>query len=161
MSDLGPEGVAANPSAFIVGMVEEGRSATSALADFRAAGGAMGNETWYSLYGEIRATVGNRDRIQGLDYSAIPGPEHYTPWAAGAEGQYATFVQVNVKMPGNREPEQRFFTYVTSDPHAPQEAVDWAENEAALGAAEGGTFAGQQILGGVVTSMTRTIGRAA
>lgn len=155
MSDIGAAGEALSPGAFIVQAVNEGLSMRQAVAGFREAGFEMGNQAFRQMFGEIREAVGNRDVIAGLDYGAIPPADAYSTWAAGDEGQYATFVTSYTRMPGTVEIEPRYYTYVTDEPHTPQEAVDAA---AGFYTGDQGQPGYQQGVyqGSVITSMTRT-----
>lgn len=157
MSELGPLGEGLAPDAFIRQAISEDLGPTAALRSFREGGGAINNETWFSLYGQIRDAVGGNEALQGLEYSSLPPTEAYSPWAAGEPDRYVSFVEVHVRNPGERIPESRFFSYVTDTMHAPEDAINAAVAEFGEAAAAGGTFAGQIILGATVTSLTRTV----
>lgn len=160
MSDLGDGAPGFSVGGFLSQAVEEGWSARRAIAEFRDAGMRMSNESFRSMYNNARDALANRDVIAGLDYNAIPSHDVFTPWAAGEEGNYATFVESFVRLPGEREVESRFYVHVTADPHTPQDAIDAA---AAIYTDEslptGGTPQGSYV-GSVVTSVTRTTGGA-
>ena len=159
MSELGPFSEALDPSAFILGVMGEGMGVSEARDLFRSYGMSISNQRFSNLWGDIASTVGNRDAIQGLDYGAVPDAAVYTPWAAGVPDEFATFVQVQYVMPGSDEIQTAFRTYVTSDPHTPGEAADWATDSVNAQAAEGGTLSGARPLGAIVSSMTRTVAR--
>lgn len=148
-----------NIGSFLGKAVGEGLSARQAIAEFREAGMQMSNQTFRSLYSSARDALANHDAIAALDYDAIPPGDAFTDWAAGEGGNYATFIESFVRMPGEREVESRFFTHVTSEPHTPQEAIDAA---AAIYGDEGdgtGPAYGAVYHGSVVTSVTRTTPR--
>lgn len=159
MSELGAVGPNLDPAAFVRGLIEEGIGVTEGRDLFRSYGMAMSNARFSSLYGEIRSTIANREALQALDYSLVPDAARFNAWAAGEPDRYATFVQVHVTMPGESEIQMRPFVHITDQPHTPQEAVDAAMSEAEQLAAAGGTFQGQTVIGGTVTSMTRTVAR--
>lgn len=148
-----------SPGGFISGAIAEGLGVTEARDLFRSYGMSMSNAAFGQLYGQVRAAIGNRDVISGLSYDAIPEGSAYTPWAAGTPDQYASFVQTFTRAKGSDDVTTHFSTYVTAEPHTPQEAIDWAQQESDQSAASGGTFAGQVVLASVVTSMTRTVAR--
>lgn len=147
---------------FIRSAIGEGLGVTAARGMFRDTGiGRMSNAAFGELYGQIRAALGTRDALASIDYGAIPQGEIYTPWAAGTADRYASFVEVFVREVGTRDVSSRFYQYVTSDPHTPQEAVDAAVDVIGAGSEDGTTPSGEVVLDGVVTSMTRTVARSA
>lgn len=156
MSEFFEAGPGLNAGAFMAQAAAEGLGVVEARNAMRAGGLSMSNATFSAMYGEIRAAVGERDLLQGIDYGAIPGGEVYTDWTAGAEGDFATFVTSYVRVPGQSDVEERFYTYVTSDPHTPQEAIDAAAafytDDALVSDTMKATYQGSMI-----TSMTRTI----
>lgn len=154
--------VALPVSAFIRSAISEGMGVTAARSLFREQGvGRMSNSAFGQLYGQIRAAVGNRSAIAGLDYSQVPQAGAYTPWAAGAADRYATFVEVYVRPVGSREVTSKWYQYVTNNPHTPQAAINAAVDSIMGGSAEGLTPSGEVIVGAAVTSITRTVSRAA
>lgn len=157
VSDLAGEGAGLNAGAFMVQAAEEGLGVVAARDAMRAGGLSMSNATFSRMYGEVRNTIANRDVIAGLDYGAIPPGDAYSTWTMGAGGDYATFVTSYVRAPGQAEVEERFFTFVTSDPHTPQEAIDAAADHYSNDAPMNDTFK-SIYQGSMVTSMTRTRG---
>lgn len=147
---------------FIRQAIGEGLSMTATRRTFREAGvGRMSNQAFSQLFGQIREAVGNRDRLARLDYNLIPDADVYSQWAAGTPDRYASFVQVFVREPGTRMVTSRFHQHISSDPHSPQEALDAAMATVSAAAADNGTDFDAVVLDGVVTSMTRTVARAA
>lgn len=164
MSDLGDTGTelgSGTVGGLLSSFVDQGLSANQALSALRAAGGAMGRTPFLRLYGQVRAAIGNRPAMAGLDYGAAPGADVFTPWAAGEPGRYATVVQTFVRRPGSPEWEPRFTTVVTADPHSPQFAVDQARDELEAGAGPGGPYGDEIVGAGVVTSMNVTVAKGA
>jgi len=149
-----------DPGAFIAGAIQEGLGVTEARNLFRSYGMSMGNGPFGQIYGQIRSAMSQQIQNVGLTYDAIPPGEVYTPWAAGTPDQFASFVQTYTRAKGSDEIQTHFTTYVTADPHTPQDAIDFAQQESEAAAAAGGTFEGQTTLASVVTSMTRTVQRA-
>ncbi len=158
MSDIPGEGPGFSVGAFLQGAVEEGWSARRAIAEFRSAGMSMGNEAFRSMYASARETLAGRDALAGLDYNAPIPTDVMVPWAAGEEGNFASFVTSYVRMPGTTDIEERFFTHVTDTPHTPQEAIDAAAAYLTGDALPtNGTPQGVYV-GGVLTSTTYTTG---
>lgn len=158
MSEIPDVGVGLNAGAFMARAAAEGMGVVEARNAMRAGGLSMSNATFSRMYGEIRTAVSERDALQGLNYGAIPPGDVFTDWAAGAGGGYATFVTSYVRMPGSDDVQERFFTYTSTDPHTPQEAVDAAQafytDEAlTVDSMQGGIYQGS-----MVTSVTRTVG---
>lgn len=149
-------------SAFIRSAIGEGLGVTAARTAMRDEGvGKMSNAAFGQLYGQIRAAVGMRSQIAQLDYSTPPPPEVLTPWAAGVPDRYSSFVEVYVRPIGGRDITSKWFQYVTDDPHAGQEAIDAAIDSVMGGSEDGTTPSGEVIVGAAITSMTRTVARAA
>lgn len=78
-----------NPAGFIIGAINEGKSATAALDEYRSAGGQIRTDRWYRLVGEISADVANRGAIAQLSGAQLVPSELHTPWSAGDPGRYA------------------------------------------------------------------------
>lgn len=47
------------PVPFIAEAIREGKTATGALAEYRAAGGATRTQTWFRAWGQVNATIGD------------------------------------------------------------------------------------------------------
>lgn len=159
--DLGPD-VPLSVGGFIRQAIGEGLGVTAARNLFRSQGvGAMSNAAFGQLYGQIRTALGGRDQIAALDYNALPDAGVYTPWAAGEADRYATFVEVAVREVGSRTITSKFHTHVSDAPHTPQEAVEAAVATITAGNESGVTPSNEVVLDATVTSMTRTVRRAA
>jgi hypothetical protein len=122
--------VAPGPGAlvgFINQAIDAGMSATGALREFRAAGGAINNEAFYQAYGALRDAASTELRLAGLNPTAVVPGEAMTTWAAGDEGTFNTFVQAYFRVPGQHAYEQRFFIHTSDRAPTVQEAQDAAE----------------------------------
>lgn len=159
MTDLPIEGGDFNVGAFLTGAIEEGLSARQALIRFREAGMRMSNESFRQLYAETRDIIGDRDYLAALDYDAIPEGEQLGTWAMGEGGQFATFVTSFVRRVGERELEQRYYTFITDEPHTAADAIAAAQDFYTDEALVGDSFGGGVYQGSVVTSMTQTRAR--
>lgn len=160
MSDPG-RGVPLSVSAFIRSAIGEGMGVTAARAALREEGvGRMSNAAFGQLYGQIRAAVGDRSAIAGMDYTQPVPTSVMTPWAAGTPDRYASFVEVYVRPIGSRDVTSKWHTYVTDFPHSGQEAIDAAVEQIMGGSETGMTPSGEVIVGAAVTSTTRTVARA-
>lgn len=159
MTDLPIEGAGLNAGAFMAQAANEGLGVVAARTAMREAGLQMSNATFSQMYGEIRAAVAGRDAIAGLNYDAIPGDDAFTTWRVEDGGGYATFVTNYVRVPGQRGVEPRYYTYVTDQPHTPQEAIDAAADHFTNDALTTDTLRGGIYQGSVVTSVTRVTGR--
>lgn len=158
MTDVPIEGPGLNAGAFMVEAAEQGMGVVEARTAMREAGLQMSNATFSRMYGEVRSTLANRDLVAGLDYGAIPPGDAFSTWTMGEGGQYATFVTSYVRVPGTREVEPRFFTFVTDEPHTPQDAIDAAADHYTNDALTAESMRGGVYQGSVVTSITRTRG---
>lgn len=148
-----------DPAQFIAGMIEEGIGVTAGRNMVRDAGFQISNEAFGNLYGQVRFALGDREIIQGLNYDQVPPSDVYSTWRAGRGDQYATYVTSYVRPVGERDIEERFYFHLSDDPHTPQEAIDAAQ--AHLTGDRAATSGSDPIVlvGSVVTSVNRTIGR--
>ena len=158
MTDLPPAG-GVDPAAFLSQLIQQDVSGRAALSQLRDAGMTMGNQAFYSLYGQIRDAVGGRSELQALDYAALPTGADYSTYAAGPGGQYATFVQTYVRPVGGTTVEPRYFIHVTDTPHTPNEAIAMAQQQLIEGEAANPAYGGQVTIGTAVTSVTQTVAR--
>ena len=159
MAELGPLLPDISVSAFVRGLIEEGIGVAEGRDLMRSYGMRMSNQAFSNLYGDVRSIIANRDQLQGLDYNALPSGDVYRPWAAGTPNEYATFVHVQYRLPGSDEVQTVFRTYVTSDPHTPSEAEQYAIAEVENLSGTTGSFAGATVYGATISSMTRTVQR--
>ncbi len=157
MSDIPVPGF--NAGAFIGNMIENNVGVTAARNAMRAAGMKMSNAAFSSLYGQIREAIGAREGLQGLDYESLPSGETYSTWTAGRGDQYATFVTTWVRPIGERDASPRYFYHLTNEPHTPAEAVRVAQSSLAQAAEAEHGDSDIMIIGSLVTSINRTLGR--
>lgn len=160
MSEIFGEGAGLNAGAFMAGAIEEGLGVVEARDAMRAAGLSMSNATFSRMYADVRAAIGERDAIQGLNYDAIPGGDQWGEWAAGAAGDFATFVTSYVRRPGSPDVEERYYIHVTGQAHTPQEAIDAAADFYTNDNLTQESMRGGNYQGSIVTSMVRTVGRS-
>lgn len=143
-----------NPVGYIADYISQGIGPTAALRDFREQGGAIGNDTWFNLYGEVNANTINASEVQSLDPFLLPNPNAYSTWALGrSEGEYISTVKVYSRDVGSTETGTTTLYYKTSTPHTPAEAIanasqDFIDNQ---DAAEGGY--GQVFVGAAIDNM--------
>jgi hypothetical protein len=159
MTDIPPIGEELSPASFIGSMIASGLSPTQGLSQWRELGGSLRTQTWYELWGEVRGAIANREDLQAITADALPPGELLNDWAAGQEGQYATFVQTFIRQGGEQVLESRYFTYITEGAHTPSEALAAADDYLTQGARTGTGKQGEVVLGSVITSMNRMTGR--
>lgn len=141
---------------FIRDAIGEGMGVTAARSAFREQGlGAMSNATFGQLYGEARAAAARMDSFATLAYDTIPGGESYNVIRAGGPQRYLTTVGVPVRETGSRGILTRFDTFMTAEPHTPQEAIDYALSHVS-GESESGTDFG---VGSPQAAWIESIGR--
>ena len=144
-----------NVSGFMAQSIRDGLSANEALREFREAGGAMRRDYWLQGYSEVRDVLSREDTAGALDPGALPDGTDYGEWAMGRGGQYATQVTVFLRdiETGTVTPQQ--YTYVTDDPHTPEEAELNAIED--FGDAEAVSDYGQAVQGAVTTAVFATV----
>lgn len=146
-------------STFVREAIGEGMGVTAARAAFREQGlGRISNETFGQLYGEARAAAGRMDTFATLDYAALPDANVYNTIRAGGPTRYLTNVAVPVRESGSRDVLTRFDTYMTAEPHTPQEAIDYALAHVGDRSGAGTDFGVGSPLGAWVESVGRTTG---
>lgn len=112
-----------NPAGFIRGSILDGLSARASLAAFREAGGAMRDEYFRQLYGEITNSIARSPAAAALDPFSIPNASDYATWSMGSGGQFATQVQVLFRDKDTGIIGSKEYTYVTDYAHTPAEAM--------------------------------------
>lgn len=120
------ETLVGNPAGYMAQAIDQGWSATQALVTYRADGGRFGNDAWFQQYGQVAASLANAPAAAGLDPYLIPDANQYSTWALGRGGEYATQVQVQVVDTDTGVSGTINYTYKTSEPHTPIEAMQAA-----------------------------------
>jgi hypothetical protein len=86
-----------SPAQWALLTVQEGWSATRGLAEFRANGGHIGNETWYRLHSEIQSNIANRAGIFNQILTRIPIAQEIRNWTTRRAQGYIQQVEVLVR----------------------------------------------------------------
>ena len=144
---------------FINQAIDQGLSATAALAQFREAGGAIANERWFQSYAALRGSVSASMRLAGIDSGlAVPG-DLLGQWAAGTPGEQYAFVEGFFAVPGQHRLESQFFIVKPEPGFTLQDAE--AEAEAFFTSQRhGDTFDGWSLQFTTTTSVGTMTGRA-
>jgi hypothetical protein len=143
-----------NPAGFIAYNVSIGTSARAALEEWRNLGGTTGDRTWYQLYGQVTDTIMRSPDMAALDPAVLPSGADYGTWAMGQGGQYATQVNVTYIDEDTGLRSSQPFTYITDEPHTPEEAEQAAIDE--YGADDNASKYGQQITGAYTVHVWQT-----
>lgn len=143
-----------NPAGFMAYHVSIGSSARGALAEWRELGGTSGDAKWFQMYGQVTDTIMRGENMAGLEPGQLPLASDYGEWSMGQGGQYATQVLVTYTDQETGLRSQSPFTYVTDEPHTPDEAEQAAMDE--YGADENAEKYGQTITGAFVTHVWMT-----
>jgi hypothetical protein len=144
-----------NPAGFIRALIGEGESATSGLAIYREAGGAIQDSRWFQMYGQVANTVAQTPEMLGVDPFNLPGPGDYGEWATSRPGMYATQVEMQVL---DRDLGQWLtmpYTYITDEPHTTAEAEQAAMDQ--FDPANTGSDFNQAMMGAVAVHLWRTV----
>lgn len=148
-----------NPAPFIADLIQQDIGVTAGRQMMREAGMRMSNAAFSRMYGQVRDAIGGREGLQSMDYESIPPGEAYSTWTAGRGGQYATFTTTFVRPTGSREVEPVYYFHLTNEPHTPNEAIQAAAGFLTDGDEINPVYGPREIIGSVVTSMTRTVAR--
>ena len=144
-----------NPAGFAAYHNRIGSSAREALSEFRDAGGKIGNERWFSLYGQVGDSLSRSDEAYGLVPDQLPAASDYGTWAMGNGGQYATQVQVTFRDLDSGVTGTAQYTHITDEPHTPEDAqqagIDLYSSDDAAGRYE------QEIIGAFASNVWQTV----
>lgn len=139
-----------NPSGFIADAVRRGLSARSAVAEFRGAGGAIGNETFRKLYGQVRDSLARVPDLAGMSTSGRPGLDQFqaTPW--GQDGKLLYQFDMYARPEGTSEVGATPFSFVSDRRISVDEAMAIALDtweSGAPGTGDNETVLGAQLVG--------------
>lgn len=81
----------------VLDALKEGRSATSGLAAYRAAGGNVRTQTWYRLHGEVQSALAGRIGEASAPLDRAPGGDETTKWTTRNAGGFLQQVEVLVR----------------------------------------------------------------
>lgn len=138
-----------NPAGFMAYHVSIGTSATGALAEWRDLGLTFTDRQWYAMYGQVTDTLLRTEQAAALEPGVLPSANDYGEWAMGQGDQYATQVNVTYRDEETGLLSLQPFTFVTDEPHTPEEAEAAAMD--IYGSDDNAERYGQQILGAFVT----------
>lgn len=148
-----------NIAGFIKGLIDEGVGPTEGRQLYRDAGGTVSNGAWSRLYGETYDALQRSTTAGSLELDQLPDPSQYATWSMGKGGKYATQVNLFSRDTGTNDITPHNYTYITSSPHTPQEAIDeaWSIffNPETLDI--NGTGAGQVPLGATIQNVYQTV----
>lgn len=144
---------------FIKQAIAAGQSATAALRDFRAADGAIRNQRWYSAFGEVKASLAQKEGISGLRYDLLPRAEQFVEWAAGKAGTFGYQIEIVQRDAGADNMFTSRYTLLSPDLLTPDEAVSQAMADYSESTGDGGTNEGITVLGGTVVNLYQMTGR--
>lgn len=144
-----------NPAGFIAYGLSVGKSGNEILREWRDLGGSSGNESWRRMVGSIADTINRTDDMAALDPGALPTAADYGEWQMGRGGQYATQVAVTARDDETGLLTTSQYTYVSNEPHTPDEAVEAAMDE--YGISDNAAAYGQDVLGAFVTHVWQTV----
>lgn len=147
--------VPGNPAGFIAYHLSIGSSARESLAEWRSLGGSAGNQAWYRLTGQIADTINRTADMAALDPSSLPSSADYGEWSMGRGGQYATQVSVTAIDQETGLLSTSQYTYVTDEPHTPEEAEMAALDE--YGTDDNASRYGQIVTGAFTTHVWQTV----
>ena len=121
-----PAAIPGNPAGFIRALQAAGEGPTAGLQMFRDAGGKIQDSRWFGLYRQVADTLEATPGALGLDPFSLPAPHEYVPWDLGPGDQFMTQVDVQLMNTADGTFVTKPATYVTDEPHTPEEAEDWA-----------------------------------
>ena len=114
-----------NVSGYIKGLISAGESPTAGLDIFRSDGGEIQTSRWFQLFGQVSNTLADSPQALGLDPFSLPGPSDYDTWSLQRGSGFATQVSMQVYDRDSDTFLSLQSTYITDEPHTPEEAQDW------------------------------------
>lgn len=81
----------------ILSALKAGLSATAALRSARADGVKIRTQTWYSMFGAVKAAVSDNVRESHLPLNAKPRPQDILPFPSKIQTGYLQYVDVLVR----------------------------------------------------------------
>lgn len=145
-----------SPAGFISSALRSGLSATSALRDYRAAGGTIRDATWYRLYGQTRAALGAVPDLANLDPTLPPDESAFRPWEASARGHYIYQVDIHIRIVGTDEVVTVPYSFLTDEPVPVDVAIAEGIDIYDAATEEGGSWDDQVVLGATLGGLYRT-----
>jgi len=112
MSEIGAEWSSSQKVAFgaIQRGANEGMTATAALTEYRAGGGAIRDSSWYSLFRETFAQVGTREKVKDIPYTYTVPESMYQEVDWDTREKYIMQMEVTGI---SKELDKRITTWVT------------------------------------------------
>lgn len=135
-----------------------GHSATSALRDFREAGGHVRTQTWYQVYGQVSATIEHRAGLAALADEAHPDAKDVGTWKAGREGIHYHQAEVYIRRQGGSDIETFYYTAISDRLRTKGAVLDEAMGYADT-FRDSDTFGEFTILGAALSSVSRSVAR--
>jgi hypothetical protein len=77
--------------------IQAGKTATEGLAEFRLAGGHIGNQTWFRVTAELQASLANREGIYNEPTHRVPTPDEIMRWTTQRARGFIQQVEVLVR----------------------------------------------------------------
>lgn len=146
-----------NPAGFIKGLIGDEVGPTAGLRAFREAGGEIQDSRWFDLYGQVSDTLAREPGVLAFEPGALPGPSDYGVWSVkGPGGQYATQVEVQIRDRDTGNWYTKQHTYITDDPHTPEEAE--ADAFDMFGDPDTENDYGETVMGALAVHLWRTEG---
>lgn len=130
-----------------------GKSATSALRGFRAAGGNVRTQTWYQVYGTVGATIEHRAGLSALADDAHPDAKDVGTWKAGRAGIHYHQAEVYIRRVGGDDIETFYYTATGERLRTKGSVLDEAMGYADT-YRDSGTFGEFTILGAALSSVS-------
>lgn len=136
---------AGNVAGWISAAQREGMGYNEALRTFRDVGGSIGNDKWSSIWGQVRDVESRYPGVANTPVDQLPNAADYGTWSMGSGGKYATNVWATFTDIDTGAVMSKTFTYVTSDPHSPADAIEWGTDQFEQGITD--SWQGQQLNG--------------
>lgn len=108
--------------------VREGRSATNALQTYRSLGGSIRTQTWYRMYGEVKAAYAGIPGELDLPLTRRPTATETRPWTTKRARGTLQHMQVVMIHPESGTVALKPFSLVSRRPLTRQAAMTHAIN---------------------------------
>jgi hypothetical protein len=117
-------GASGDVIAFITEAAKQYKTATQALAEFRATpGGRVSNDVWYRTFARVTQGYMLEQGWQSRDLRHLPAPNMIGEWEAGTPGLYAYHMRIPVTSSDTGLTTDRYYTYLSDTLIAPSTAM--------------------------------------
>lgn len=142
---------------FIAKQIIKGVGPTAALAEFRAAGGAVRTQRWFQVFKETADAVARANEFANLSGHLRPADSMFSEWSTRRPGLYGYQIQIVTRDMDTGETILREHTQFYDRKVSPNKAIADSLNDLSEEDGTIGTQATEKIEGAFLKGLYRTI----